>query len=77
MPHLFPPPYEGGGQGEVLQLPTNPTGGQGEVFQQPHQPNRAAQGRGRREFYAEYHIQVCAVLRQNDFVREETNDTGD
>ena len=35
-----------------------------------HPEHVAAQRRGRREFYAEYSIQVCSVIRESQFKRE-------
>lgn len=35
-----------------------------------HRRHREAQGKGRSEFYAEYHLQVCELVRERRFVHE-------
>lgn len=35
-----------------------------------HPEHRAAQARGRAEFYASYRLEVCELVRRSDFTRE-------
>jgi len=37
-----------------------------------HPEHRAAQRKAREIYYSEYHVQVCDVVRQSDFKRDET-----
>ena len=36
-----------------------------------HPEHRAAQRRGREVYYAEYHLQICEVVRENSFKHED------